>query len=332
MPVTANAAPTVLPTVTYTVAVPVYCEEKSLEELTLRTLAVFAGMGYGDDFEILFVDDGSTDGSFQEIKRLAQAYPFIRYLRFRTNQGKSLALMAAFSHASGRYIITIDADLQDNPEDIPALVRTLDSGYDIVSGWRKRRNDGSIRYWGSKLFNYTVAKVAKLSIHDYNCGFKIYRRQAIERLQVFGQLHRYLPLMCHLQGFKVGETLVENSARKYGVSKYPPFRVGGFFDLLSILFTSNYRFSPLHFFGSIGLLFIVPSVLALSWLIGAHVLSLFGITEHLINRPLLLLSVGGLMIGIQIFLAGFVCDFILHHRLNQNIGQILAESIEEKHI
>ncbi|MBN2139770.1 MAG: hypothetical protein JW718_02075, partial [Desulfovibrionaceae bacterium] len=175
-----------------------------------------------------------------------------------------------------------------------------------------------------------AARATGLDIHDFNCGFKAYRRNVLDKIRVFGQLHRYIPVLAHVQGFRVGEARVRNSPRKYGRSRFPALRFGGLFDLLSILFTSRYSFSPLHFFGKIGLALIVPSLLVLGWLIAGHVIRGFGTVQPLIGRPLLLLSALGLLIGANVFLTGFVCDLLLHHGMRRNLGDILEGLVDEE--
>lgn len=315
-------------TVTFSLVVPVYNEEESLVELADRAEAVFHKMGASDSFEILYVDDGSSDGSRKVMQELKESRPYVNFIGFRKNQGKSLALMAGFSRSKGSLVITIDADLQDNPEDIPVLVEKLDDGFDVVSGQRERRNDGAIRARGSQLFNWTVSRMTGIEIHDFNCGFKVYKRSVLETIHVFGQLHRFIPVLANQQGFRIGEAYVRNSPRKYGESKYPAFRCSGFFDLLSILFTSRYAYSPMHFFGKFGLSLIIPSLLILGYLILQHVFTDFGSVQPLHARPLLLLSVLGVLIGMNIFLTGFISDLLLHHGMRKDLREMLSSFVD----
>lgn len=313
----------------YSVVVPAYCEEQSLAELADRVAAVFEGLGHGGDFEIIFVDDGSTDDTRQVIRTLAAERPYVRYCGFRRNQGKSLALMAGFYATRGALVFTMDADLQDRPEDMPKLISAMGKGVDVVSGWREHRNDGLLRALYSKLFNTTVSCLTGLTLHDFNCGFKLYRRVVLERIQVYGQLHRFVPFLAHMQGFKVIEAVVGNAERKYGGSRFPAMRVGGIFDLLSLLFLSRYSFSPLHFFAKVGLLLGVPSACIFAYLLGEHVLSWFGSVHPLVARPLLLVSLVGMLLGANIFLSGFVCDFMLHHRIRDNLRATIEALVDE---
>lgn len=313
----------------YSVVVPAYCEEQSLAELSDRVARVFTEMGLGGCFEILFVDDGSTDGTRGEMRRLAVERPYVRYCAFRRNQGKSLALMAGFMRSRGEFVFTMDADLQDRPEDMLKLIEAMGDDVDLVSGRRERRNDGILRSLYSRLFNVAVSRLAGLKLHDYNCGFKLYRRTVLERIHVFGQLHRFVPFLAHQQGFKVVEALVGNEERKFGCSRFPAVRFGGVFDLLSLLFLTQYSFSPLHFFAKAGLLMGVPSVLCFLYLIGDHLLSFFGEVQPLVARPLLFVSLLGMLVGANVFLTGFVCDFVLHHRVGENLHATVESLLDE---
>lgn len=309
----------------YSVVIPVFSEAPSLPEIVARIAQTFESMGAKDEFEILFVDDGSTDDTPAVIARLANEHPFVRAISFRRNFGKSLALMAGFRGATGDVIITMDGDLQDNPEDIVLLLEKLEEGYDLVGGWRRKRKDSLIRVIGSWAFNGFVAKTTGLRIHDINCGFKAYRREAIDNLCVYGQYHRYIPLQAHLLGFRVGETPVNNSPRMYGQSKYRALRYQGLFDLLSLLFISRFGLNPLHFFGVVAAAFIVPSVMMLFWFVFRQAMYWIGFGEQYLvyNRPLLAISLTALMLGVLIFLTGFVCDFILHHVIRTRIDDII---------
>jgi len=315
--------------ITHSVVVPVYCEAASLGELTDRIGATFVGMGRGDDFEVLFVDDGSVDSTPDVIRGLMREKPYVRSVTLRRNFGKSIALMAGFENSRGSIVVTLDGDLQDNPEDIPILLKKLDEGFDVVTGWRLARNDGFIRRFGSRLFNTTVARLTGLELHDFNCGFKAYRAAACATLRIYGQYHRYIPLQAHMLGFKVAEVRVENSERKHGLSKYRALRYEGLFDLFSLLFVHKYGLNPLHFFGTISLLLIFPSLFILAFLIGKHMLYWMGFSEEfmLLSRPLFSLSLNTLLLGAIIFFTGFVCDFVLHHHVRKNIGDIVDSCV-----
>jgi len=314
----------------YSVIIPVFCEAESLEEICIRNWEVFQGLKEENTFELIFVDDGSTDDSINVLKRLCEQHVFMRAILLRKNQGKSMALTTGFRAAKGSYIITMDGDLQDQPEEIPRLISKMQEGYELVCGWKQKRYDSKFRVFGSKVFNYIVSYFGKLKLHDYNCGLKLYKKNLTERLFVYGQYHRYIPLIAHLQGFSVCEIPVKHKQRKYGVSKYPAFRYQGSFDLFSILFIYKYKFTPLYFFGILGFSLIIPSLLIIAWLVSQHLLFLLGIVSvgQLLTRPLLILSVTLTIAGLNIFLTGFVCDFILHHQIKNNISQFIELNIE----
>lgn len=313
------------------VVVPVFNEKESIEELIERIVATMAKTEYTNRFEILFVDDGSTDGSRAEITRMSQKYPFVRVASLRTNFGKSMALMTGFLHAEGEFIITMDADLQDNPEDIPLLLKTLNDGqYDLVSGWREKRSDTKSRKLGSRMYNKTIQIFSGLDIKDQNCGFKIYRKSLAERLNIYGHFHRYLPMQAHLMGYKVGEAPVTNSERKYGCSKYRTIRYEGLFDFLSVLFLVRFGYSPLHFFGIIAMMFIIPSAAILAYFVGMHILHLFTpIGSNLVDRPLLSISLTAMLTGIIILVTGFVCDFFLYHHSRANRRAMVDYAVKD---
>ena len=316
----------------YAVVIPVFNEAESLVELCDRIDAVFSGFEGVQQFEVLFVDDGSTDATPETLARLAEERAYVRFLTFRRNSGKSLALMAGFQDVDSDIVITMDGDLQDNPEDIPTLVAKLDEGFDLVTGWRHQRKDQAVRKFGSWLFNVTVARATGLKLHDLNCGFKAYRREVVASLCLYGEYHRYIPVQVHLTGFQVTEAPVTNSPRKHGVSKYPTFRYQGFFDLLSLLFIHKYGLSPLHFFGTVAAMFIIPGFLMLCWFTFQQALywSGFGDEYLVFNRPLLAMSLTALMIGVVILSTGFVCDFVLHHNIRGRIPSIIASNLKEE--
>lgn len=310
------------------VVIPVFNEEQSLKELIDRIDAVFSSMG--KSYEIIFVDDGSTDGSRDALELLSEQNIKVRYLLFRMNQGKSISLMAGVLASRGDIIVMIDGDLQDHPEDIPDLLTKLESGYDMVVGWRKERKDTSSRKLGSRFFNWGVSFSFKIYLHDYNCGLKAIRREVSQSLKIYGQFHRFLPVLAHVQGYKVAEVQVKNSERKFGLSRYPTFRFEAFFDLMTILFLTKYQYSPLHFFSHISLFFIVPCGLMLLYFIFSQFLYWFGLSDPLWTRPLLVLSTTGLLIGLNIFFTGFICEFMLHHSININMADKLDRLILKK--
>jgi len=314
------------------VLVPVFNEAESLPELTERTFQAFKSIDSEAHFKILFVDDGSTDETRDVIAKLEAAHEYVTSLRFRRNYGKSLALMAGFRANEADFVITLDGDLQDNPEDIPHLIEHISKGADLVSGWRQKRQDQKVRKIGSKVFNAVVKKTTGLALHDINCGFKVYRKDVVDLLAVYGQYHRYIPVLAHLLGFKVDEAEVQNSARKYGVSKFATFRYQGVFDLMSILFIYRYGLNPLHFFGVVSLCLIIPGVLVLLYLFILHAMFWLGLGDEFMlpNRPLLSIALNTTLMGIGVFLAGFVCDFLLHHQVRKNLSWIIDAAVEPK--
>ncbi len=314
------------------ILVPVFNEAESIPELVDLVATVFNEMGAVDRFEILFVDDGSTDATPQVLQDLARQYAFVRFVRLRRNCGKSLGLMAGFKQARGQVVITMDGDLQDNPGDIPRLLDKINEGFDLVNGWRQNRHDTAIRKMGSRLYNLTVRRASGLDLQDMNCGMKAYRRKVVETLCVYGQYHRYIPLQAHLSGFKVTEIAVTNNPRKYGVSKFPTFRYHGLFDLLSLLFVHKYSLNPLHFFGTVSVAIIGPAMLVLTWFFSSQIFYWLGmgVQYRVVNRPLLGIALTAFLFGVFVFFTGFVCDFILHHQIRKRIDSILDLAIDDE--
>jgi glycosyltransferase involved in cell wall biosynthesis len=298
---------TVFMAVKISVVVPLFNEHESLNELVDTIRAVIQEMH--ETYEIILVDDGSTDGSYETCRSLHEKLPgIVRVYRFGRNYGKAAALSAGIERADGEVIVTMDADLQDDPQAIPAMVAKLDEGYDLVSGWKKKRHDPLSKTLPSKLFNAVTSAVSGVKIHDFNCGFKAYRAQAAKELEIYGDRHRYLPVLAHWQGCRVTEVPVPHHRRKYGHSKYGVSRlITGAFDLLTLLFLRKYMKNPLHFFGLLGVLL---------GLVGAAVLGYFGvqwvITGHMHIRPLTLLSMGAIIMGIQFISIGLIGEMITH--------------------
>ena len=315
--------------VEFSVLVPVCSEEQSLCELAERIAAVFVRLECSSDFEIIFIDDGSTDGSAAIIRQLAAEHAYVRLVRLRRNCGKSLALSAGLANARGRRIVTIDADLQDQPEDIPKLLAKLDAGYDLVTGWRVERSDSKTRRGGSQLFNWTVRKATGLDLHDMNCGLKVFTAEAAQSLWLYGQYHRYLPLQAHIAGFRVTEASVQNAPRRFGYSKFRTFRYEGALDLMSLLFLHRYGLNPLHFFGKIAAVLVIPSGLTIAYFVVKQILSWFDLSEQVLNRPLLTFALVTFLTGVLIFLTGFVCDFMLHHQIRDRMRLILSMAVAD---
>lgn len=310
------------------VIVPAFNEAESLAELLPRLDRVFADVPH----EIIVVDDGSDDGTEKFLRDAVKENPSLKTKILRRNLGKSMALAVGFESAQYPTVITLDADLQDRPEDIPALIEKLDQNFDLVSGQRDQRHDGFLRKFVSWLFNRVVSRLTGLKFKDLNCGLKAYRSEVVKTVPVYGQFHRYIPLLAHMAGFKVTEVAVTNEPRKYGESKYTTFRYGGIWDLFSILFTCNYKFRPLHFFAQLSLLFLIPSSLILMYLVAGYFYWLFSGSlgqPDLIPRPLLSLSLTMFVLGAIIFVSGFICDFVLHHVVSGNIGHISKTRVRE---
>jgi glycosyltransferase involved in cell wall biosynthesis len=287
------------------IVIPLFNEAESLPELYGKLGRMLNRLRVRT--EIIFVDDGSTDNSFKTLRRLQLRDRRVRVIQFRRNYGKSAALAAGFSRAQGRHIVTLDADLQDDPDEIPQLLRELDKGYDLISGWKKRRHDKFTKRLASKIFNAVTSSLTGLRLHDINCGLKAYRREVTDSISVYGQLHRYLPVLAFKEGFHVGEIEVQHHPRKYGRSKFGLSRyTNGFFDLLTVLFLTRYTKRPLHLFGLGGLV---------SFLLGLGISAyltyerLFG-NRYLTNRPLLFLGILLIIIGVQMVSFGLLGEMI----------------------
>jgi glycosyltransferase involved in cell wall biosynthesis len=286
------------------VVVPLLNEESSLEELYGEIAAALEPRG--EAFEVVFVDDGSTDGSGAVLARLHDEQSNVVVVRLRRNFGKAAALQAGFLEARGEVIVTIDADLQDDPAEIPQLLAKLDEGFDLVSGWKTRRNDPFLRRLFSRVFNWTTALISGVRLHDVNCGLKAYRAEVVQGMRLYGELHRFVPVLAAYQGYRVAEIPVNHRARQHGRSRYGLERyLRGFFDLLSVTFMGRYRHRPLHLFGGIGLLmgfvgFLILLYLTVIWFTG----------EGIGTRPLLTLGVLLLVVGIQFVSLGLISELI----------------------
>lgn len=293
------------------VVVPLLDESQSLEELHLRLVEVLEAIQR--PFEIIYIDDGSKDGSLDILKAIYSRDSRVKVLSFRRTYGKSAALAVGFEEAQGDIIVTIDADLQDDPAEIPNLIEKLESGYDLVSGWKKHRRDPISKTLPSKVFNMLVRIVTGLKIHDINCGLKVYRKQVTNQFKLYGQLHRFLPIFAFKEGFKVGEVAVTHHPRKYGKTKYGIRRFQhGILDLMTVVIITRYLKTPLHFFGSVGLLFFLGG-----FGINCYILSVF--IEHGNIRghhPLLMLGVLLMILGFQLISTGLLAELMtrMSHR------------------
>ncbi len=283
------------------IVVPLYNEESSLNELTEKIKFVMEKPD--KNYEIIFIDDGSTDSSADIIEKLCKSDNRIKLLQFRKNYGKAAALAAGFDAARGQYVITMDADLQDDPKEILPLVEKLQEGYDLVSGWKKKRHDPFSRRLASKIYNYFTAMFSGIYLHDFNCGLKAYRLNVVKTIKIYGELHRYLPVLAHRSGFKVSEIVVTHHPRKHGKSKYGIDRyLRGAFDLMTVTFLTKYQKRPLHLFGGLGLLCFVAGFIISAFL---SFQKLF-FNVNLSNRPLLFLGVLLIIVGIQFFSIGLL--------------------------
>ena len=295
------------------IVVPLYNEHESLEDLYQGIVKACETLN--TEFELIFIDDGSTDGSYELLSGLREKDNRVNVIRFKVNMGKAAALQAGFNTAKGSYIITMDADLQDDPAEIPALVDALEGGLDMVSGWKKHRRDSLSKTLPSKLFNMVVRYFAGMNLHDFNCGLKAYRREVIESFRIYGELHRYIPVLAKFHGFRVGEVVVKHHSRRYGRSKYGARRfVAGFLDLLTVILLTRYTTKPLHFFGSIGLLLCV-----FGGVTNLYIISLWLRFHNIQGRvPLLMGGVFLFLLGIQFISTGLLAELITHSRMERD--------------
>ncbi len=287
------------------VVIPIYNELESLPELLDELVSVLHD---SYDYEIVCVDDGSTDGSAQFIRDQALQNERVVSMRFLRNSGKSAVLNAGFERATGDYIVTMDADLQDDPIEIPNLVAKLEDGFDLVSGWKKKRNDPISKRWPSKLFNFVTRLMTGVKIHDFNCGLKIYRKEVVKSIDVYGGRHRYIPVLATQRNFRVGEIAVNHRPRQYGITKYKSARFfHGFFDLLSVLFMDRFDQRPLHLFGLFGL-----SSILISFALEAYVIFLKIIVGHSFQKHFALIIFGAMLffLGLWFFSIGLIAEMI----------------------
>jgi glycosyltransferase involved in cell wall biosynthesis len=300
------------------IVIPLLNEEESLREIFLHIKETMRRIN--KRYEVIFVDDGSSDNSFKVLSILHAEHPdTIKVIRFRRNFGKSAALSAGFKEAKGDFVITMDADLQDDPKEIPLLIEALGDSYDLVSGWKKKRHDSAIFTFPSRVANAVTSKLTGLRIHDLNCGLKIYRNEVVKELKIYGDLYRYIPILVHQAGYRVGEKVVQHHPRKYGHSKYTIGKFyRGFLDLLTILFTAKYIRRPLHLFGVWGLISFIIGIaidgyLSVEWLMGLTSLS---------NRPLFMVGFLFIIIGVQFVSLGLLGEMISRHERNEETYSI----------
>ena len=305
------------------VVIPLYNEVESIGELSQWISHVMQENKFS--YEVIFVDDGSRDGSWDEVQRLSTENQNIRGIRFQRNYGKSAGLSQGFRFAQGDVVITMDADLQDSPDEIPALYhKIIDEGFDIVSGWKKKRHDPFIKRITSKFFNRATRMVSSIKLHDFNCGLKAYKNEVVKSIEVYGEMHRYIPVMVKWAGFsKIGEQVVKHYPRKYGITKFGLERfINGFLDLLSISFVSRFGKRPMHFFGLWGtVLFLIGFVIA-AYLTYEKI---FNEVYKMTERPLFYLGLVAMIVGSQLFLAGFIGELISRTSANKN-DYLIAET------
>jgi len=308
------------------VVIPVYNEEESLTTLHSELGAAFARLG--GEVEFVFVDDGSRDGSWRRIEELAGRDPRVRGVRFRRNFGKASALTAGFQSARGDRVFTLDADLQDDPAEIARFLERLDSGLDVVSGWKRTRHDPWHKVYPSRVFNAMVSTLTGCRLHDHNCGFKAYRAEVLREVGIYGELHRFVPALAFAKGFRVGEIEVNHRARRHGSSKYGVARfLKGFLDLLTVVFLTRFRQRPLHIFGGSGLLISTLGILGLLFLAGVWIANLWQPAPHPIGgRPLLSYSVALLVVGVQLFSLGIVAELVTSYGLSAGDTYSIAET------
>ena len=303
--------------------IPLLDEAESLPELADRIRAALDGAGRS--FEVWMVDDGSTDGSWGVIRDLHRADPRFAGIRFRKNYGKSAALAVGFKHARGRYVVTLDADLQDDPAEIPEMLARLEAGADLVSGWKQTRHDPLSKTIPSRFFNGVTRLVSGIPLHDFNCGLKAYRADVVKHVRVYGELHRYIPLLAKWEGYdRIEEQVVEHHARKHGRTKFGLERfVRGFLDLITVVFVTRFGRRPMHFFGGLGTLsflggFAISLYLSVGWFLGTPI----G------NRPLFFLGIMLVIVGVQLFLTGFLGEMIVRPEMERTDDVHLRALVE----
>jgi dolichol-phosphate mannosyltransferase len=299
------------------IVIPVYNEAESLRTLCTELSEVAAARGY--ELDIIFVDDGSTDGSWEVIRGLAAGDPRVRGLRFRRNFGKAAALSAGFAEAAGELVMTLDADLQDDPHEIPHFLAKIEEDLDVVSGWKRVRHDPWHKVWPSRVFNRMVSAMTGVRLHDHNCGMKCFRREVLGELRLYGELHRFVPVLAAARGFRVGEVVIQHRPRRFGRSKYGVARfVKGFLDLLTVRFLTGFGQRPQHVLGSVGLALLLVGAAGLTYLTGEWaVTQVFDGMNHVVDRPplheqpLMLYAAALLLLGGQFMSLGFLAELLI---------------------
>lgn len=314
------------------IVVPVLNEQESLEKLYRELSEVASANGY--ELDLIFVDDGSADDSWKVIEHLARQDARVRGIRFRRNFGKAAALSAGFAECRGDLVMTLDADLQDDPHEIPRFLAEMDKGRDVVSGWKKVRHDPWHKVGPSRVFNWMVSKMTGVMLHDHNCGMKCYRREIFDEVRLYGELHRFVPVLAAARGFRVGELVIQHRPRQFGSSKYGISRfVKGFLDLLTVKFLTGFGQRPQHMLGTVGLVsFLLGAILlvylALYWLVAQSAPSLALIPLH--QRPLVLYAIGLLLMGGQLMSMGFLAELIIAYHQHDTRNYSIAERTQSR--
>jgi len=304
-----------------TIVVPAYNEAESLPELAEWIDRVCTGSSIG--YELIIIDDGSSDGTWDAVKRISAANSRVKGVRFRRNYGKAAALQTGFEAASGNVVITMDADLQDSPDEIPGLVKMIcEEGYHVVSGWKKKRYDPFVKRITSKLYNYTARRFSGIKLHDFNCGLKAYAGEVVKSIEVYGEMHRYIPMLAREAGFRnIGEKVVQHQARKYGTTKYGLDRfLKGYLDMLTISFITRFGKSPMHFFGSLGTLMFIAGFIMAAYL-GIRKLSFVhqGLRAPLVtDSPYFYIALAVMIIGSVFFVTGFLAELLNRRSPDRN--------------
>lgn len=312
------------------VLIPLYNEDESLPELHDWIVRVMNENGFS--YEILFLDDGSKDRSWEVIRRLSLKNKNVRGIRFTRNYGKTAALQTGFQDAKGEVIITMDADLQDSPDEIPELYRMItEEHYDLVSGWKQKRYDPITKTLPTKLFNAATRAISDVSLHDFNCGLKAYRSDVVKSITIYGEMHRYIPVIAKWNGFsRIGEKVVQHQARKYGTTKFGLERfMYGFLDLLSIAFVNKFGRRPMHFFGSLGTLMFFVGTLITLWLLGLKVYNIATAQPYrnVTENPLFFMALTVIIVGSQLFLGGFLGELLVKQSIHQTGDYLISEEV-----
>jgi glycosyltransferase involved in cell wall biosynthesis len=291
---------------------------------------------HGFSYEIILIDDGSTDRSWEVIGALARENPHVRGAKFNRNYGKSAALDTGFRLAEGEVVITMDADLQDSPDEIPALYKKItEAGFDLVSGWKKKRHDPISKTIPSRFFNRVTRMMSGVKLHDFNCGLKAYRREVVKNIRIYGEMHRYIPVIAKWQGYsKIGEQVVQHQERKYGKTKFGLDRfIKGFLDLVTITFVSKFRKRPMHFFGTFGVLSFLFGMISAGWIIWKKLEAIYitkaPVSREVVDQPLFYLALVAIIVGVQLFMTGFLAELLARQSANKS-EYLIVDTIGQK--